>query len=281
MKKAVFLLVVTLFSYCFTYSQNLKDAGAGVIDFLLRNPKTANRMNSSEAVALDIIGNLLTTSSEREHELKYAEARSNKIIINSNDNRHAEIVKDTNGRIYLLVDGTIYPISEELIKQAQSSRQLSASPANVTNEFLPPYDINELKGLVKKNSNNNDEICAVFTCNKIVHNKSHVNFNKDFQNIKRRFYQNEDLYVVVRYNTHKNKNYYSSLLVIRIYDSYNKLILERTTQTTPNKNYYNWWSLLNFSPGVYTIHTFLCNNSNEYVPIGLKYKTEKMEIIKN
>ena len=278
MKKIIFLLGVLLLSELNSFSQNLEDVGAGVIDFLLRNPKTANRMNTSEEVALDIIGDLLKTSSNRKHELKYAEAGSNKVVINSGG-RNAEIVRDLNGKIYLLVDGIIYPISDELIQQAQNSQKVTYSSNVANNDYLTPYNIDELKRLDKNRSNNDDEICAVFTCNNVIHNKSVMNIKKDFQNIKKQFYKNENIYVVIRYNTNKNKNYYSKILVMRIFDSNNNLVLERTTNTSPNKNYYIWWTLLNFSPGIYTIHAVLCNSTNEYIPLGQKHKVVKMKIL--
>lgn len=141
--KIIYLLSVLTFLTQISFAQIIEDVGAGVIDFLLRNPTTANRMNTSEAVALDIIGDLLTTSSVRKHELKYATAGSNKIVINNNDNRNAELVKDVHGRVYLLVDGTIYPISEELVQQATISNYSINAGNSIT--LLEPYNLSILR----------------------------------------------------------------------------------------------------------------------------------------
>jgi hypothetical protein len=279
MKRLFFIFCITLLPVSHLFSQDLKDAGAGVIDFLLRNPKTADRMKPSESIALDIIGNLLKTSSQRNHELNLAAAGSDKVIINSNDNRQAEIVRDTNGKIYLLVDGIIYPISDELVKQAQINPNISTTSSIVSIETLYPYN---LETLVKADRNiiKNDEICTVFTCNNIIIHNGLYSIKKHFQNIKRSFYNSEDIYFVVRYNTSKKKEYYCNLLTLRLYDENNNLRAEQSVGTKPNESSFQWWpSLHNFSPGIYTIHVILGNNSNEFIPIGLKHKVEKIEIL--
>ena len=88
MKRIILIFTLVLISSHFSFSQKIEDVGAGVIDFLLRNPKTANKMNSTETIALDIIGDLLKTQSERKYQLEYASAGSNQITINSNDLIH-------------------------------------------------------------------------------------------------------------------------------------------------------------------------------------------------
>jgi len=116
------------------FSQKIEDVGAGVIDFLLRNPKTANKMNSTETVALDIIGDLLKTESERKHQLEYANAGRNQITINSNDGRQAQFVKNEQGKIFLLVDGVVYPIAQELVNEASGIRNPSIQGYSILNQ---------------------------------------------------------------------------------------------------------------------------------------------------
>ena len=124
-----------------SYSQKIEDLGAGVIDFLLRNPKTANKMNDSESIALDIIRDLLKTEGERKHEIEYATAGRNQITINANDGRQAQFVRNEQGKVFLLVDGVIYPIAQELVNEALGGINLQT----MGNNTLPPYDLLELE----------------------------------------------------------------------------------------------------------------------------------------
>jgi tetratricopeptide (TPR) repeat protein len=141
------LQIIITFSLCMLFStsfgQKAEDVGAGVIDFLLSNPKTANKMNSTEASALNVLGNFLKTKSARDHELEVAKAGRNQyiennyykeessksvneptptstqiILNNKSSGQTATLVNDVNGNIYLLYNGTIYPISSELIELA-------------------------------------------------------------------------------------------------------------------------------------------------------------------
>lgn len=75
-------------------------------------------MNATETVALDIIGDLLKTESERKHQLEYANAGRNQITINTDDGRQAQFVKNEQGKIFLLVDGVVYPIAQNLVNEA-------------------------------------------------------------------------------------------------------------------------------------------------------------------
>lgn len=122
MKRFILTLFILTSTSYISYSQKLEDIGAGVIDFLLRNPKTANKMNSTETVALDIIGDLLKTESQRKYQLEYATAGRNQIMINSNDGRQAQFVKNEQGKIFLLVDGIVYPIAQELVNEASGNK---------------------------------------------------------------------------------------------------------------------------------------------------------------
>jgi len=110
-------LIISLFSM--SYTQKIEDVGAGVIEFLLRNPQTANRMNQTQSVALEIIGDLFRVEGERKHKLEYASSGSNHITINTQDGNQAQFVETLSGEVFLLANGIIYPISQELINQAK------------------------------------------------------------------------------------------------------------------------------------------------------------------
>jgi len=145
------LLAIPIFSVATTFnsfSQKFEEVGAGVIDFLLANPKTANKMEPSERVALDIISDLLRTQGQRKHEIEYATAGKDQITINTNDGRQAQFVKDASGNIFLVVDGVIHsnPIAPELINQASSIP--STSIDNVT---LSPYNLRDLESSFNHN----------------------------------------------------------------------------------------------------------------------------------
>jgi len=144
----VSLLAIPIFSVATTFNSfsqesekvKSKEVGAAVIDFLLRNPKTANKMNSNERTALNIISDLLKTSGQREHEIEYAIAGRSQTTINTTDSRQAQFVKDGSGNIYLIVDGVIHPIAQELINQASSI-------LSIDNATLLPYNLNGLESM--------------------------------------------------------------------------------------------------------------------------------------
>ncbi len=84
MKKLILIFSLIVITITNSYSQIGEDIASGVIDFLLKNPKTANRMAPAEKVALDIIGDLFKTAGNRKHALNYATAGQDEIIINTN-----------------------------------------------------------------------------------------------------------------------------------------------------------------------------------------------------
>ncbi|MBL7148278.1 MAG: hypothetical protein ISS82_05625 [Nanoarchaeota archaeon] len=135
------LLAIPIFSVATTFnsfSQKFEEVGAGVIDFLLENPKTADKMKPSEGVALEIISDLLKTQGQRKHEIEYAIAGKDQITINTNDGRQAQFVKDESGNIFLVVEGVIHPIAKELINQASNI-------PNIDKTTLPPYNLKDLE----------------------------------------------------------------------------------------------------------------------------------------
>lgn len=84
-------------------AQTVETVGAGVIDFLLTNPETADKMNDAQYVALDIISELLKTSAHRKQQLNIAKAGKSEIVLNSGS-QSAILVKGVNGEVYLISD---------------------------------------------------------------------------------------------------------------------------------------------------------------------------------
>lgn len=201
MKKVILFLIIGITSLQLSYAQKIEDVGAGVIDFLLRNPKTANKLNSSESIALDIIGDLLKTKSERRHQIEYASASSNQITFNTNKESQAQIIKDEMGHIFLLNNGIIYPVSQELVHQAYSS--------NINSNKNNDYDDHILKdNFVSKTIDN-------YKINDIFFFKWYKDFNNDgkvasdeFNSIKSSFYDNENFKIAINaYVPSPDENY--------------------------------------------------------------------------
>ena len=139
------MLILTMcFFSTVSFSQNLETVGAGVIDFLLSNPKTANNMNTTDVAALNVIGNLLKTAGERKHDVNVANASANKqqIILNDNSGRQATVVLDPDGNIYILYNGVVYPINQSVVSQAKEE---FVPKHKVENEYLPPYNLDEIR----------------------------------------------------------------------------------------------------------------------------------------
>lgn len=140
MKTLALIISMTLF-WSISYSQELETLGAGVIDFLLTNPKTARQTNPTEAAALRVIGNLLSISAQRKHDLNVARTGRNEIVINSSKGDQATMYTDSQGNLYLLYNGTIHPISQSLISQAKGGY----TQPTIKNSTLPSYNLSVLK----------------------------------------------------------------------------------------------------------------------------------------
>jgi len=140
MMKRISLLFLISICVINSFAQEVEDVGAGIIEFLLRNPKTANKMNKTESITLDIIGGLLKTEAERKRQLEYATVGRDQIIINTNQGNQAQIVKDTNGNIYLLYEGVIYPIAQELLQQANEYDEGNVSTIDNSEKKIPYSD---------------------------------------------------------------------------------------------------------------------------------------------
>lgn len=135
MKRLLLSVLAVFLASSPAYPQSVQDVGAGVISFLLLNPKTANRMKPDERIALDILADLLRTEGKRKHELEYAASGRNQITINVGDGRRAEFVRNTSGEVFLLLDGIIYPIAAELLREAAGLSTV-AGPETAIADFL-------------------------------------------------------------------------------------------------------------------------------------------------
>jgi len=259
-----------------------KQVGAAVIDFLLRNPKTADKMEPNERIALDIIGDLLKTQGQREHEIEYATAGRNQLTINTSDGRQAQFVKDKSGNIYLVMDGVIHPIAQELINQASNI-------PSIDNATLPPYNLRGLENMFNSNPKEDisqkykNEISAVFSYKwyRDLDNDGVFNFN-EFNQIKRTFYNDEDFYIAIDYQTEKG---FIGDLEVKIFEDYTgKLIWnEKMYYITLSSNEGPMIRGCNipagrFPIGIYLIHT---NLNDDITSRTVSSKSERFEIIQN
>ena len=197
MKKKISALVsvslcIFALSSSLLLSQEIEDVSAAVINFLLRNPKTANKMKTGEKIALDIIGDLLKTEGERKHQLRYAGAGRNQITIQTNDGRQAQFVRNEQGNVFLLYDGIIYPVAQELVNQAKGIEQIKIAT-------LSPYNERKLKKIFSRNIYKNG-LYLIFTC------KWYRDLNGDgflsveeYYHKKRTFYIDEDFEIIIYY----------------------------------------------------------------------------------
>lgn len=322
-----------------------KQVTAAVIDFLLRNPKTANKMKPHERTALDIIGDLLKTQDQREHEIKYATAGRNQLTINTTDGRQAQFVKDESGNIYLVLDGMVHPIAQELINQASNIPTIDnatlspynlrglesmfnsnpkedisqyykiqkggeylsdiakkfdvpesnifysytyGSPSRLKREFFPIKEKKKIWENKKKISSRKilwivkekykNQISTVFSYkwHRDLNNDGAFGFN-EFNQIKRTFYNDEDLNIGIHYQT--EKGFKGNLEVKILEDHTGKLMLDKKTRILSNGPIVNMQHIpAGLLPiGLYLIHTNLINDYSNTVPS----KSERFEIIQN
>ncbi len=134
------------------HAQSAEEMGAAVVNFLLRNPTTANRTKPDERAALEVIRDLLTTQAQRAHELDYARAGTDNIIIQSGDGRRSQLVRNQSGDVFLVVDGVIYPVALTLVSEAagqiglggQRQAPVSTLMSDAINQFLDAVRANDI-----------------------------------------------------------------------------------------------------------------------------------------
>jgi hypothetical protein len=222
--KILILGILVAFVTSIAFSQNnltkngtLETVGAGVIDFLLSNPKTANRLNATQETALNTLGDVLRIFGERKHQVNVANAGRDQIVINANDGRQITVVMDTRGNMYLLKDGVIYPLAQSLVNQAEdytsnpleyvneNSSDFGVAPANnssiqppYASSTLPAYDLNYLQNEYSRFQESVENLTALlkvgstlnvlFTYNWVsnINGDGKFTFN-EFNDIKRTF----------------------------------------------------------------------------------------------
>ena len=142
------LVLLICFSYIISgaFSQAFETVGAGVIDFLVSNPTTANRMNSTEKAGLTVMGNLLNIAGQRKHDMNIATAGRQQVIIQETTGKQAEIALDPDGNMYVYYNGMVVPLNSSIIKQAKEE---FAPKYKAENEYLPPYKIQEIRETYK------------------------------------------------------------------------------------------------------------------------------------
>jgi hypothetical protein len=251
MKRAILLICILSTSSPTLFAQKLEDVGAGLINFLLRNPKSADRMKPEEKIALDIIADLLRTEGQRQHELEYAATGRNQITINTNDGRQAQFVRDQAGKVFLLLDGVIHPISTELVNQ---SLAVESTPH-------PEPATNNLKTLEEKyNKRSNDiEIKTLFAYKwRRDFNQNGLPEFNEYRQIKRQFYANESFKLAIAFQT-DNGSYLD--LVLEIIDDYSGTVKHserRKIQPGSGSNVFDYDIPNGLSPaGTFILHAKL------------------------
>ncbi|PCH69167.1 MAG: hypothetical protein COC06_08140 [Bacteroidales bacterium] len=146
--RKIFTVICLLLMVFITYSQKLETIGAGVLDFLIdEKSSTSKKFNGTEQAAMRVIGNLLNKSANRKHDLNVANAGRREIILNTNTGVQATLYADKEGKLYLLYNGLIHPISSSLVERAKSENGSSSieTPKEIENSTLNAYNIEKLK----------------------------------------------------------------------------------------------------------------------------------------
>lgn len=275
----IFSLATTFNSFSATslnYSQEskkikTKTVAAAVIDFLLGNPKTADKMNPTQQIALGLIGDLLETQGQREHELDLATAGRDQLIINTTDGRQAQLVKDQSGNLYLVFEGVIYPLAQELVNQARNIPTISRTT-------LPLYDLKKLKRKYNSSYSNNIQALFSYKWHQDLNNDGFIGFS-EYKQIKRTFYKDEDFYIAIVYAI---KNKFKGNLELKIFENYSgRLMLNKEWRAiSPPKGSggrikFERIYAESFPVGVYLIQANLIKDDSKTV----SSESEKFEII--
>lgn len=265
MKTVCFLLLFLSVSSSL-FSQNIEDLTAAGIDFLLRNPKTANKMDPGAAVALDIIGDLFKSQSERKFQLEYANANRDQIIVNTSNGKQAQLVKNENGKVFLLVDGVIYPISQELVNQATLSNY---SGTNTYDEDFNEINLENLKNKYSENSNTY-KIQAVFPFKwwRDFNGNGAMDFD-EIKQIKRKYYDNENIIIAIVYTLPANSDSKIITEIINEYTGTSVQSFEEDVSCDNSCSFVNHSNCIepgDLNPGTYIIYSKLVDrNSNKVV----------------
>lgn len=156
MRKILILLLIISFSTI--SAQTLETIGAGVAEFLLSSPSTVDKMSSDQRIALSLIGGLLDRSGQRKHDTNVATAGKTQISLNTDSGQQIQLAMDTNGNVFALSNGIIYPIGSNVVNQAKEY-VLNQQPGymdyvNKSNSnmqlILPDYNVTVLRNTWNK-----------------------------------------------------------------------------------------------------------------------------------
>jgi len=134
----VLLLFFNLIGYQQLFSQNIKDVSAGVIDILINVPKINGVVKPGGEAALRVVRDLLIQSSLRDHQLGVASAGKTELELQEANGVQAQLVRDADGKVYLVQNGQIFPINQNVVDQA---RLLNVSNGISSKSEIPSFDI--------------------------------------------------------------------------------------------------------------------------------------------
>lgn len=195
-----------------------------MIRFLLQNPKTADKMKTEQMIALDILGDLLKTEGQRKHELEYASSGRDQILIKSNDGRQAQFVVSESGKVFLLVDGVVYPIANELVEEAVGRRSDSSAEKDLL--AIDASSIREWFDVPKTGREPTfSSICPLFAFkwSEDFDGDGDLGF-QEFRQVKQTFYSNENFFIAIPYRTASHINFVD--VVWTIYNAYTGAVVK-------------------------------------------------------
>lgn len=199
MKKIIVLpLVFALFIE--TSAQDYNKIGAAGISFLLNSNSGQKNLNHDEKVALSILGAFLNEKSNRQHEMNVANASSSKIVYTTSGEQ-IQLVRDAQGNVYLLQNGIIHPVSNQVISMATVS-EYADTKTEIDN--YSSTDRNSLRRAFSYTDNHNKKFSFIkysflYREYKDINNNSYADFD-DFLGLSRIVKNNDiKLHIAVGY----------------------------------------------------------------------------------
>ncbi len=141
MKYIRLILTLLLLSAFCAQAQTIKDVGAGVIELLMSSPKVTKNMSVGDVAAFKVVRDLLVQSSYRQHELGVASAGKTEINLRDDSGNQAQLVRDESGNVFLVQNGKIYSINQQVVNQANTLPFYGAT--GTQNSMLPPIQIDQ------------------------------------------------------------------------------------------------------------------------------------------
>ncbi len=267
--KTILIFVFSLFFSMGMQAQiEAGDVFSGALRFLTTNPKTANRMKPGEKVALNLVGELLKTQANRNHDLRVASQGKDQININYG-NGTASIVRDVKGNIYLLLEGTVYPISKEFIEQASQNQTLSRVPSKI---YLPGYDEKQMEEEFTKVKLG----IFLFSYYHDDNMDGHRNF-EEFHGKTRNFEAGKAVNIFVGHFHIKKKN--TAISKLEVIDSHGKIVHTNSQKNSGLFGYVTFWFGVQINlPGDYSINVVISDINGNGKTIGTTHLREAVRI---